>query len=504
MSDVPATMSPRSGIATGPTTVPPGDTSESHVAEMATAASATTAQRPERSRLGVLRHRHFRNIWIAAFGSSVGTWMEHTGMQWALAVTTLAPDWVGAGKPGAPIMAGYLAVAQMTPTLLLGIVGGIVADRVNRKRLLLLTQFLLMLVAATLTLATFADRLSPSLLLALGAVNGVLAAFNIPAWQVLTPRLVPRDELTAAVTLNGIQFNLARVIGPALGGLLLFKFGAEWLFLINTLSFLGVLIGVASTPDAPPPPRTAGNTWAQVREAFSYSLTRRGPLMLILAISLFSMFGTPVLRMLPILVQEVYHAEERTFGFLLAAMGVGAVAGGFLLRLVPKWYPKHHLIPLAITLGGASITIFASLESAAAAMAQMFVVGVFWLICFNPAFAALQLLVEDRIRGRVMAVCNMVSFGAMPIGALLCGGISELVSGRTDSGFGTQVGVGVLSVILTGIGLVMLIWRTPEIDAIEPGQPGYDRRPGLMHGITARAHRPVGGDPYHAGNAERT
>lgn len=484
--DLPSVEAPRPGIDTGPTTVPPGDQSESQVSEMAETSRPTDSP----SRLGVLRHKHFRNIWIAAFGSSVGGWMEIIGMQWVLASTTLEKTWVEGHNPGAPIMAGYLAVAQMGPTLVFGLIGGVVADRVNRKSLLLITQFMLMLIAAALCAATLMDRLTPWLLILLGAINGTIMAFNIPAWQVLTPRLVPREELTAAVTLNGIQFNLARVLGPALGGILMQQYGAGALFAINTLSFLGILIAISSTPPAPAPPRDGANAWEQSKEAFVYTFTRKGPLVLILVISLFSMLGTPLLRMLPILVHEIYHAQEDIYGRMMAALGVGAVAGGLLMRYIPKWYPKHHLIPLSITAAGIGITVLVACEDWHVAQYVMAFVGVFWLLSFNPAFAALQLLVEDRIRGRVMAICNMISFGAMPVGSLLAGGISEAVAGSGDNGFGTQVGVGALSVLLTICGLVMLTWRTPEIDGLAPGDPGYDRKPGLMHGLLARAHRP--------------
>jgi MFS family permease len=496
-SELDAAPASRPGFSIGPTTVPPGDTSESQVSELAE--ESRPDDRP--SRLGVLRHRHFRNIWIAAFGSSIGSWMEITGVQWAMATTTLEPAWVAAGKPSAPIMAGYLAVAQMAPTLVFGLIGGVAADRVNRKNLLLFTQFLLMLVAVALCVATFTGHLTPWFLVVLGAINGVIMAFNIPAWQVLTPRLVPREELTAAVTLNGIQFNLARVIGPALGGLLMHQYGAGVLFAINALSFLGVLLAIFGTPRAPAPPRDGTNAWEQSKEAVLYVFTRRGPLVLIAAISLFSMLGTPMLRMLPILVHEVYHAQEDVYGWMLSALGVGAVGGGLLMRYIPRWYPKHHLIPLAITGAGVSITILSACESWKPAFGVMIVVGVFWLLSFNPAFAALQLLVEDRIRGRVMAICNMISFGAMPVGSLMAGGVSILASGSGDNAFGTQVGVGVLSLALTICGLVMLTWRTPEVDGIKPGEPGYAQRPGLLRGILADAHRPA--QPGAAGSARR-
>lgn len=479
------------GIDAGPTIVPPGDVSESAVSEMAERVESRAAHgEPKRTRWGVLRHRDFRNVWIAAFGSSVGSWMEMIGVQWAMATATLAPEWVNAGRPGAPIMAGYLAVAQMAPTLVFGLLGGVVADRVDRKKLLLLTQALLMGVAAVLTFAAFTDRLTPVLLLVMGAVNGLIIAFNIPAWQVLTPRLVPREELPAAVNLNGIQFNAARVLGPALGGVLMAQYGAGVLFAVNTLSFLGVLAAVWTTPPSPPPPRTGDGPMMQIKEAFVYTFTRKGPLLLITAISLFSLLGTPVLRMLPILVKEVYGLKEDAYGKLMAALGLGAVGVALLMPMIPKWYPRHHLIPLAMTGAGVCIALFAAAPTYTLALPIMVVVGGFWILSFNPAFAALQMLVEDRIRGRVLAVCNMVSFGAMPIGALLTGGISEQIAGRSDNGFGTQVGVGLLAVLMTLVGLVMLTFRTPEIDGIKPGEPGYEKKPGLIRGITAAGHRP--------------
>ncbi len=482
---------PRPGFAIGPTTVPPGDLSESQVAEMA------EESRPDdkRSGLGVLRHRHFRNIWIAAFGSSIGSWMEITGVQWAMASTTLEKSWIDAHRPGATVMMSYLAVAQMAPTLFFGLLGGVVADRVNRKKLLFFTQFLLMLVALALCIATFTGHLTPWFLIVLGGINGVIMAFNIPAWQVLTPRLVPREELTAAVTLNGIQFNMARVIGPALGGLVMHTYGAGWLFAVNTLSFLGVLIAVAGTPDAPAPPRDGTNAWEQSKEAVIYAFTRKGPLVLIAAISLFSMLGTPMLRLLPIVVQKVYNAQEDVYGAMLSALGIGAVAGGVLMRFIPRWYPKHHLIPLALTGAGISIALFAACDSPRMAFPVMIVVGVFWLLSFNPAFAALQLLVEDRIRGRVMAICNMISFGAMPLGTMFAAGISVAAAGSGEDGFGTQVAIGVQAVILTLIGFVMLAWRTPEIDGIAPGDPHHAQRPGVLRGILADAHKPKPGGP---------
>lgn len=444
----------------------------------------------------MLRHKHYRTVWCGALISSVGGWMEMIGVQWQMTQITLDKDWVASGHPSASLMLAYLGTAQLAPMLLLGIAGGLVADRVNRKKMLLLTQVILMFVAAFLMVASIpaVGWLSPMFLICISLVNGITMAFNVPAWQVLTPRLVPRDELTKAITLNGIQFNLARVVGPGLGGLLMAYYGPTALFVINTLSFLGVIFAVWTTPDSPPPQRDGRRAMEQIREAVAFVFRNKGPCRVFFALVIFSVLAAPLVRMLPLFIKEVYHQEERTFGIMLAVMGLGAVLGGLALKLMPSWYPKHHFIPLSMTLSGVAVLLFSAVTSVYVACGLIFFVGVFWLWAFNSSMSAMQLLVDDRMRGRVMAVCNTAIFGANPLGLLMAGYIGHVVAGHSDSsesGSGAQVGVGALSAVLVVAGLVMLIWRTPEVDGIMPGEPGYDRKPGLLRGVLASGHRPA-------------
>ena len=441
----------------------------------------------ERSRFGPLRHRHFRNVWMGACGSNIGRWMEGLAIQWLIADVSKQPT----------VSMGYLAVAQMGPTLVLGLYGGLLADRVNRRTLLLVTQGVMAVLAALLAvlswrgMATEPDLLV-QVLLAIGLLQGITGAFDMPAWQVLTPRLVPREELTEAIALNGLQFNLARIVGPALAGAMMTYIpgGATSVFVFNTFSFMFVILAIARTPDAPPPTRESDSFWAQTREALLFVFHQRGARAALMASVVFGLLATPAQRMLPVFVKDVLHRQEGTFGMLTAVMGGGAVFGVLVLRVMPRWYPKHHMIPLSIFACAIAITAFAASDWLPLTVAAVFVIGLFWLWTFNMAYAAIQLLVPDRMRGRVLAVVNVAVFGAMPLGAVIAGYIGEYVAGKADVGLGAQAGVGVLGVVLAVAGIVMLTWRTPEVDGLKPGDPGYDRRPGFWRGLTATAHRP--------------
>ncbi len=470
------------------------------------------------SRLGVLRHRHFRTIWLAAFGSYIGNWFEFVAVRWLVSQETKSEDWMA-----------YIAAAQLCPTLVLGMLGGLVADSVNRRTLLIVTQAFMMLIALGMAAAAYTGHADRWVLLGLTLAQGVTVAFNTPAWQVLTPRLVPKEELTRAITLNGIAFNMARVVGPALGGMIMRAFqspvalgvaagvattaltpmesgrGAASLLLFNAGTFIGVMIAVLSTPDAPAPPdlrgawKHPGTVLVRSREAIAWVWHRKGPRSVLVAIVIFAALATPIMQLLPLMVSEVYQRQEATFGTLLAVMGIGAVLGGLGLKLIPKWYPMHHMIPVSVLLGGICILVFSMLTSAGAAMVVMFCIGIFWMWGFNTMAAAMQHLVDDQMRGRVSAVVNTIAMGLMPVGTWIASaaghaGERALRAARPElvnSGTGTQMGLAITSLALVIAGVVMMIWRTPEVDGLKPGDAGYERVPGFWRGITAAVHRPA-------------
>ncbi len=456
--------------------------------------TADAGHAADRTRWGVLRHAHFRNVWLGSFGASLGGWMEHVGIRWLMTTATTEAAWVAAGKPDATEMISYLAAAQLLPCLVLGMVGGLIADRVNRKLMLMFTRLSMMLIALGLAVASYLRHANPTVLMTLACLQGIAMAFDAPASQVLIPRLVPREELKEAIHLNGVQFNMARIVGPALGGLILSWTSATSLFVINTLSFLGVLGTVALTPDAPAPPRpdkgmsVIAEAWHDIAEALSFVFHRRGPRAAFLAMVVFAIFATPLMQLLPVFVSQVYKKDEKVFGIMLGVMGAGAVAGGFLVRRVPAWYPMHHFIPLSILLGGISIGLFAAMPTVLPASIFLFFTGIFWLWAFNSAAAAMQLLVDDAMRGRVLAVCNTVALGLMPVGTFSAGWIGRTIAGAHNTGDAAQAGIGVTAAVLVVAGVVMLARRTPEVDG--PVADGGRPEGGLLRGFTASEHRP--------------
>jgi MFS family permease len=416
----------------------------------------------------------------------------------------LGVQMIVAHETGSLKMLGYFGAAQLVPILLLGLVGGLLADRVNRKTLLLVTQFLMMLIAAALAVLSWFDLAHWKWLLLLTMSQGLVMAFNIPAWQVLTPRLVPKSELTAALTLQGLQFNAARVIGPALAGYMLGLYGTTPLFILNALSFVGVLAVCATTPDAPAPPapESGRRVRAELREAAAFVFLRKGPLCVLLAMALMSMLAAPLIRMLPLFVIDVYGYTEsqadKATGSLLAMLGLGAVGGGIALKYLPAWYPKHHFIPFALTGAGVSVTLFSLTTNSTLGHLVMILVGVYWIWGFNQTWAAMQHLVPDEMRGRVMSISNVAAFGLTAAGNVASGLFGEWSASLLgDRAIGTQLAVGGLSFVLLLAGLAMMIWRVPEVDGLPRLFPGKRASFDLANALLAKNHRPKAEVEYH-------
>ncbi len=444
----------------------------------------------------VLANRHYRNILLAQFLSNVGTWMEMFVIQSFVAA-----------KSGSLADAGILAAFQQVPVFVLGLLGGLAADRVNRRTLLVVTQILAGLVAAGIAGVTWFDmqgsfthpRMAIWLLWGLGALNGCVMAFNFPAWQVLTPRLVPRPQLMRAVTLNGIQFNLARLLGPAASGLLLAIVTPPPLLIFNALTFAVMAAVVMTTPNSPAPPRDAANSRsasAEMLDAARVLWGHRGIRAVFFVQVLAGLLAAPLVRLIAQYMRDVYHLDEKAAntlgGFMLAVQGLGAVCGGLALRYVPAWYPKHHFIPLSIACLGVSIVLFGLTQTIEGGYVAMAVCGFFWIWTFNQSWVALQMLAPDEMRGRLLAIVTVAGFGATAVGALSAGVLGEQLKDRgvLDAQGATQLTVVLLGAPLLCAGVFMMLNRVPEIDGISRLPTGARRDRSLWNAITAREHRP--------------
>jgi MFS family permease len=444
----------------------------------------------------VWKNVQYRRVISAQFLSNTGTWMEMFAISMFVAHATRRLDDQGA-----------LGLVQQLPIAVLGLLGGLAADRVNRRGLLVYTQVLAGVVAlgvAAVSTVQFNDaRTAVNWLFALGLLNGCVLAFNFPAWQVLTPRLVPREQLGRALALNGIQFNLARVVGPALAGIVIAQFTRipEWkpyasapCLIFNACSFFFVAWVVSKSPDAPPPPHDGQKVLEQLKAAWSFVIHKPGPRTVLVAQVLLSFLAAPLVRMLSLFVIDVYGLKEQTAaeeaGWLLAVQGVGAVVGGVSLRWIPPWYPKHHFMPLSLALLGLSISVFSLTTSIWAGYAAMLVCGFFWIWAFNQSWSAMQILAPDHMRGRVLSLVTVLAFGATAIGAVLAGVGGERLKSVLSAAHATQLSVGGLSVFLMLAGIVMMIVRTPEIDGLDRrGHKTIDLD--LTNAVLARRFRPA-------------
>jgi MFS family permease len=362
-----------------------------------------------------LRQRLFLAIWIAALASNVGTWMQNIGAAWLM--TTLAPS---------PLMVALIQTAASLPIFVLALPAGALADVVDRRRLLIVSQGLMLVAAGLLGVMTLAKLTTPSVLLALSFALGVGAALNAPAWQAIVPEVVSRDELTSAVALNSINFNLARAVGPALGGLIVATAGTGATFILNALSFLGVMAVLyrwkrTHNPGVLPAERMMG----AIRAGLRY-VRHAPPLRAVMArTGAFVLGGSAMWATLPLLARTQYQMHASGFGALLACFGGGAVGGGALLPLVGRHASRDAIIGYA-TLAFAAMTIALGWFRALPVIyAMMALGGAAWVFAMSELNVAAQLSVPQWVQGRALSCYQIVLQGGMALGAILWGAVAE-------------------------------------------------------------------------------
>ncbi len=384
------------------------------------------------------RYRDFRLVWSGACISSIGTWMQKLAQSWLVLEISGSAFWLGLD-----------AFLGEIPIFLFSLVGGVAADRIDRRRILIAGQFLQMSCALALAGLVASGAVEVWHILCLSFLVGLAQAFGGPAYAALIPSLVKPRELPNAIAMNSIQFNIARVLGPMAGGLALTKLGAVWCFLLNGLSYLApitslLLIRVRFTPK-----RTADSILESIRQGFAF--IRRQTAMEALIALAFSMtiFGLPVIVFLPVFARDVFGGGPEVYTLLLSLSGAGSITGALLVAAFGHGRHKGRATLLAMVALGAAITGFALSRHLALSSALLFLGGASLVVVFAMVTSLVQLIAVEDMRGRVMSVYNVAFRGGMPIGSLLTGTLVPV--------FSAPVVVGASGAVLALLGLYFLL-----------------------------------------------
>jgi MFS family permease len=400
--------------------------------------------------LSAFSHRDFALLWSGGFLSNVGTWIHTTVLLWYIKELTSSNSWVAA-----------VNFASFLPILLFVFYAGSLADTRDRRKLIIVTQVVMMLTALALAISTSVGQKSLGLIFSLTVLMGVAFVFNFPAWRAMVPDLVPPEDLLNGVALDAAQYNMARFIGPALGALIIEVWSVSGAFYINAVSFLAV-IGALLLIHAPPVQVTvnATRTREHIKEGFRYLRENVWAIKLLSVLLVEAVFGISTMVLLPSVAKDVLGGGGLLYGFLLGAIGAGAVCGAPLVTLVNRRFAertiiKGSLLGFALVLFGLAIS-----KTPALSIAMTFGIGVTFLMASASINTVLQSRVERNMRGRIMSFYIFVFQGTSPIGGLLLGYLSDVTSTPW------AIAMGACACLLTAVVLI----AAPSVleDAVRP------------------------------------
>jgi MFS family permease len=363
------------------------------------------------------QYRDYRLLWIGACTSSVGTWMQKLAQ--GLLVYNLTDS---------AFLLGLDAFLGDIPIFLFSLVGGVIADRMDRRHLLLASQWVQMFSALVLTTLVAFDVVRIWHILCLSFLNGLAQAFGGPAYNALVPSLVEKEDLSNAIALQSIQFNVARVLGPAIGGITLAKLGAKWCFGLNGLSFLAPIISLLLVRPRYTPTRTEGSILASMKEGIGF--IRQQSAMEALMVLAFCMtgLGIPMLTFLPVFARDIFHDPVTTLTLFFSFSGVGSITGALTVAGLGNIPYKGRVALIALITLGIGITGFALSRTLVLSCAAIFLGGASMIVVFAMVNSLVQLICTNEMRGRVMSVYNFSFRGGMPMGNIITGRLVPVFS----------------------------------------------------------------------------
>jgi len=394
------------------------------------------------------KYRNYRLWFNGQLASLVGTWMQTTAQGFLVFQLT-----------NSPVYLGYVGFAAGVPSWLFTLYGGVISDRMPRRKLLIITQTSMMILAFILAALAFANIVQPWHIVVLAFLLGIANAFDAPARQSFVLEMVEREDMTNAIALNSTMFNSATAVGPAVAGVTYALLGPAWCFVINGLSFIAVIVALAMMDIKPQPPRAQPTSaLADLREGLRYVAAHPTIRLLIIVATVTSLFGMGYATLLPAWAVDILHGDSATNGFLQSARGVGSLLGAFMIASLGRFRFKGRMLTLGSLVFPVFLLVFAIVSWVPLSLLVLVGVGWGFMILLNMANALVQTLVPDELRGRVMGVYTLGFFGMMPVGALLAGAVAELTSEPVTVVLGA----------LIMLGFAAWLWlRVPQLRALE-------------------------------------
>ena len=349
-------------------------------------------------------------MWVGACTSSIGTWMQIVAQSWLIYRLSHSKFLLGLDQ----FLGGL-------PIFMFSLVGGVIADRVERRKILLGSQYVQMASAGLLTILVATGHVHVWHILCLSFISGFAQAFGGPAYLALIPTLVEREDMPNAIALNSIQFNLAVTIGPALAGQALAKFGETWCFGLNALSFLAPIVSLMIIRTRFLPSKTAESMLTSLKQGIQFARRQSSMEALILLAFCMTFLAMPLRTYFPVFVKDIFHRGPETYGNLLALMGIGSICGSLGVASAGNIKRKGLVALGALVCLGAGIAGFALSKSLPLSQGVLVLVGASMMAVFATVNSLVQLITTNEMRGRVMSVYNFAFRGGMPMGNLLSG-----------------------------------------------------------------------------------
>jgi len=391
--------------------------------------------------LRALQYRNFQLFFGGQFISLIGTWMQNVAQAWLVYRIT-----------GSSVLLGAVGFSSQIPVFLLAPAGGIVADRLQRRRVVVATQTSAMLLAFALAFLTLTGKVQVWHIFVLSALLGSVNAFDIPARQAFIVEMVGKTDLMNAIALNSSMFNASRVLGPAIAGILVASIGEGWCFFGNAVSYIAVIIGLLAMRVPRREIATHNESpLANVIEGFRWVVGNRAVHALLLLLAVVSLAGMPYTVLMPIFADRILHGGAKALGVLMGAAGIGALAGALILASRTQLKGLNRWVGLSAMSFGALLMAFGYSRIYLASAVLLVFIGFSVMIENGSSNTLIQSMVPDRLRGRVMSVYSMMFMGMAPIGSLLAGAAADRIGAPLTVAFG-----GALCVLCAAVFLAFL------------------------------------------------